>query len=109
MALSIEIRNGYVYLVEAKTTKTSINLKNLLAYEFPEEWVNENGILQERFEWQKGYGAFSYSAWDKNKIFNYILNQEKHHEKQKFSKEYQILLDKHEVEYDENYLFDELI
>lgn len=45
MALSIEIRNGYVYLVEAKTTKTSINLKNLLAYEFPEEWVNENGIV----------------------------------------------------------------
>ena len=73
------------------------------------KWVNENGILQERFEWQKGDGAFSYSAWDKNKIFNYILNQEKHHEKQKFSKEYQILLDKHEVEYDENYLFDELI
>jgi len=45
MALSIEIRNGYVYLVEAKTTKTSVSLRNLLAYEYPEEWVNDSGIV----------------------------------------------------------------
>lgn len=45
MALSIEIRNGYVYLVEAKTTKTSVSLRNLLAYEFPEEWVDDSGIV----------------------------------------------------------------
>jgi type IV pilus assembly protein PilM len=45
MALSIEIRNGYVYLVEAKTTKTSISIRNLLAYEYPEEWVNDAGIV----------------------------------------------------------------
>lgn len=45
MALSIEIRNGYVYLVEAKTTKTSVSLRNLLAYEYPEEWVDDSGIV----------------------------------------------------------------
>lgn len=45
MALSIEIRNGYVYLVEAKTTRTSVSLRNLLAYEYPEEWVSDSGIV----------------------------------------------------------------
>lgn len=44
MALSIEIRNGYVYLVEAKTTKSSVSLRKLLAYEYPEEWVSDSGI-----------------------------------------------------------------
>lgn len=44
MALSIEIRNGFVYLVEAKTTKNSISLKRTHYYAFPEEWVGETGI-----------------------------------------------------------------
>jgi len=45
MALSIEIRNGYVYLVEAKTTKTNVSIRNLLSYEYPEEWVSDSGIV----------------------------------------------------------------
>lgn len=72
------------------------------------KWVNESGLLRERFEWQRGYGAFSYSTWDKDMIFNYIENQEKHHAKQNFKAEYIQTLEKHEVEYEESFIFEEL-
>ena len=73
------------------------------------KWVNESGLLPQRFEWQVGFGAFSYSPWDVDMIFHYIENQEEHHSKQNFNKEYLEILQKHEVEFDENYIFEELI
>ena len=73
------------------------------------KWVNESGLLQERFEWQRGFGAFTYSPWDKDMIFNYVKGQEKHHAKQNFKAEYLETLQKHEVEFDEAYIFEELI
>ncbi|MEI8087678.1 MAG: IS200/IS605 family transposase [Paludibacter sp.] len=73
------------------------------------KWVNESGILHHRFEWQTGYGAFSYSPWDVDMIYHYIENQEKHHAKQNFKAEYLETLHKHEVEFKEEYLFDDLI
>ena len=73
------------------------------------KWVNESGLLPERFEWQRGYGAFYYSPWDKDMIFNYVKGQEKHHANQNFKDEYLDTLRKHEVEFDEHYIFEELI
>ncbi|TAK52444.1 MAG: IS200/IS605 family transposase [Bacteroidetes bacterium] len=43
------------------------------------KWVNENSLSQEHFHWQDGYGAFSVSPQNVNKVRNYIKNQEKHH------------------------------
>jgi len=45
VALTIEIRNGFVYLVEAKVAKNSINIRRTHYYSFPEEWADESGIL----------------------------------------------------------------
>ena len=73
------------------------------------KWINENGILQRRFEWQEGFGAFSYSHSQINAVFNYIKNQERHHNKQTFLDEYMRMLQKFEVDFDTDYLFDEMI
>ncbi len=73
------------------------------------KWINESGFLQERFEWQRGFGAFSYSPWDKDLIYHYVKNQENHHATENFSTEYTAILQKHEVEFDEAYIFEELI
>ena len=73
------------------------------------KWMNESGLLRERFEWQRGFSAFSYSRWDKDMIFHYVENQEKHHDKQNFKNEYIETLRKHEVKFDESYIFEELI
>ena len=73
------------------------------------KWVNENGLLKHRFEWQEGFGAFTYSRWDVDKIYHYIMNQAKHHQSEIFKHEYIRMLKEFDVAYDEKYLFDELI
>ncbi len=42
-------------------------------------WVNENKIIDEYFDWQNGFSAFSVSPSHVNRVRNYIRNQEKHH------------------------------
>jgi REP element-mobilizing transposase RayT len=73
------------------------------------KWINESGFLSHHFEWQPGFGAFSYSRSQVNQVFQYIQNQEKHHENQTFFDEYIEFLDKFEVDYEERYLFSKLI
>ncbi len=58
------------------------------------------------FDWQRGYGGFSYSKSQTQSVISYILNQEEHHRKKSFREEYIEMLEKFEVEYDEKYLFE---
>ena len=73
------------------------------------KFINEKKFLSVRFEWQKGYGAFSYGKSQVQAVTNYIINQEKHHERKSFKEEYLIFLQKFEIEYSEEYIFNELI
>lgn len=69
-------------------------------------FVNEKGWLRGRFNWQEGFGAFSYSRSQIDAVAKYILEQESRHSNRSFKAEYIGMLDKFEVEYDERYLFD---
>jgi len=69
-------------------------------------FINDNKLVRGKFSWQDGYGAFSYSHSQIKSVYNYILNQEKHHTKRTFKEEYLELLKKFEIEYNEKYLFD---
>jgi putative transposase len=69
------------------------------------KYINDHSLTSERFEWQEGYGAFSYSQSHVNAVYKYILNQERHHQKQSFKDEYLEFLRKFKVDYDEQYLF----
>jgi len=73
------------------------------------KYINDRSITPHRFEWQVGYGVFSYSRSHIDNVYQYIANQENHHKKQTFKEEYLELLKKFEVEYDEQYLFEDLI
>lgn len=73
------------------------------------KWINEKTFLKVKFEWQEGYGAFSYSKSHVQNVINYVLNQEKHHAKQTFRDEYLAFLKKFDIEYDERYIFKEPI
>lgn len=73
------------------------------------KWINEKKFIKTRFEWQEGYGAFSYSKSQIKAITEYIENQELHHQKKTFREEYLEMLQKFEVDYDEKYIFHELI
>lgn len=73
------------------------------------KWINEKRFLKTKFEWQEGYGAFSYSKSQINDVVNYINNQETHHAKKSFKEDYLEILKKFEVDYDEKYVFGDLI
>jgi putative transposase len=72
-------------------------------------WINENKLINGHFEWQEGYGAFSYSKSQVNKVIEYIQNQETHHKKRTFREEYIEFLDKFEIEYDKKFIFKDLL
>jgi len=69
-------------------------------------WVNDKRLSKHKFNWQEGYGAFSYRLRDIDEICKYIQNQELHHQKKSFREEYIDLLKDFAVEYDEKYLFE---
>ena len=73
------------------------------------KWINEKQFIKSKFEWQEGYGAFSYGKSQINDVINYIVNQEKHHQTKTFIHEYIDFLEKFEVDYDEKFIFKELI
>ena len=70
------------------------------------KFINENGWVKGKFEWQRGYGVFSYSRSQIDNVIKYIINQQEHHKKKTFKEEYLEFLKKFEVEYDEQYLFE---
>ena len=67
---------------------------------------NETSGLIMKFGWQDGFGVFSVSASQKDKVARYIANQVEHHSQETFENEYIRLLDKHEVDYDPRYVWD---
>ena len=69
------------------------------------KFINDNRWVKGKFDWQDGFGAFSYSRSQIDNIVKYILNQEEHRKKQRFREEYLGLLQEFGIEYDEKYLF----
>ncbi len=69
------------------------------------KWIHQKGFVKGRFEWQAGFGAFSYSISQIDKVVKYINNQVNHHKTKTFIEEYLELLEKFDVPYDERYIF----
>ena len=68
------------------------------------KYIKKNEIFPDFTEWQKGYGAFTYSIREKQKLINYVKNQENHHKTISFISEYKQILKENEIEFDEKYL-----
>ncbi len=68
-------------------------------------FVNEKRWMRGKFSWQEGFGAFSYSHADIDRVAKYINNQAEHHKKQTFREEYEMLLKEFAVDFNEKYLF----
>ena len=69
-------------------------------------FINEMGWLKQKFSWQEGYGAFSYSQSNFGNVIDYIKNQKQHHAKKTFRQEYLSFLKKFQVPFDDRYLFE---
>jgi REP element-mobilizing transposase RayT len=80
-------------VVEAVKTSTS-------------KWIKTQGPELRWFSWQAGYGAFSVSRSNIETVEEYIRRQREHHRKRDFKDEFRELLDRHDIEYDERYVWD---
>ncbi len=72
-------------------------------------FINEKQWVRGKFAWQDGFAAFSYSHSSINSIYKYIENQKEHHQQLTFKEEYKKFLDSFNVNYDDRYLFEEVL
>lgn len=73
---------------------------------FSSRFINDNKLTNGHFEWQTGFGAFSYGRSQVNDVCAYIQNQSEHHKKVTFKDEYKAFLKAFDIEFNEEYLFD---
>lgn len=69
-------------------------------------YINEKKLSHFKFEWQNGYGAFTYSISDISNVIKYINNQKEHHQKQTFREEFHNFMNEFQIEYNETYSFE---
>ena len=69
-------------------------------------WIKEKGLSKFKFDWQKGYGAFTHARSQLDTVINYVLSQEEHHQKRPFQEEYLEMLRKNEIDFKEEYVFE---
>lgn len=62
-------------------------------------WINEQKMLRGRFAWGRGYGAFSVSQSDVERVARYIASQEEHHRKKTFTEEYKVFVQRYGLEW----------
>lgn len=91
-------------LIGFKPTQSIADLMRILKCE-TSSWINKKGFIEDKFSWQEGYGAFSYSKSHVNAVINYIKQQEIHHKQKTFNEEHIDFLEKFEVPYDQRYIF----
>lgn len=70
------------------------------------KWINLNKLVMGHFEWQRGYGGFSYSRSQRNEVIQYIMKQEEHHKAKTFKEEYLAILKNFGIEFNDQYLFE---
>lgn len=72
-------------------------------------FINDKNWISSKFEWQAGFGAFSYSHSQLSNVINYIQNQEEHHKKKTFKEEYIEFLTAFNVDYKNEYIFEDVL
>jgi putative transposase len=69
-------------------------------------YINNRKFVRGHFNWQEGYGAFSYGHSQLDTIIRYIQRQETHHQERSFKSEYLSLLRKFDIAFDDKYVFE---
>jgi putative transposase len=107
--LAINTMPDHLHLFVGLNPKQSISDLMRLVKGDSSEFINKEGFTKRKFHWQDGYGAFSNSRSQIPGVVKYILNQKQHHTKKTFREEYLQMLKDYMVEYDEKYIFHDLL
>jgi REP element-mobilizing transposase RayT len=106
MALQVGGHQDHVHILCRLSKHTSIPKLLEKIKGTSSKWIKTRFHELSDFYWQDGYGAFSVSARDLDRIIAYIRNQHVHHRSKSFKEEYFKILDLNNVEYDQRYLWD---
>ncbi len=87
------------YNVNISIPDTVRNLKTSTS-----RFINDLNIIPFRFEWQRGYGCFSYSRSHVDNVINYIKRQHEHHKSRSLEEEMRNIMDRFGIDYDERYM-----
>jgi len=107
--LAINTVPDHLHLFIGLNPKQSVSELMRLVKGDSSEFINKEGFTKRKFYWQEGYGAFSNSRSQIDGVVKYILNQKEHHTKKTFREEYIDILKDYAVEYDEKYIFHNLL
>jgi putative transposase len=107
--LAINTVPDHLHMFVGLNPKQSISELIRLVKGDSSEFINKERLTPKKFQWQEGYGAFTNSRSQIDPVVKYILNQKEHHARQTFRDEYLGILKDYAVEYDEKYIFHDLI
>ena len=99
--------NDHVHLLAKLSPTIAVSDMLRLIKTNSSKMVNEQIKPTVPFEWQTGYGAFSVSESQVGKVRAYVLNQEKHHRNKTFQEEFIGMLERHQIQYDPKYVFEQ--
>ena len=97
--------SDHLHLLASLPATISVSKTAQVAKGSSSKWVHETFPDKRDFSWQEGYGAFSVSVSHVQEAVAYITSQAERHHKKTFQEEYIAFLRKHNVEYDERYLW----
>ena len=107
--LAINSVKDHLHMLVGLNPKQSISDIMQLVKGDSSEFINKKGYTKRKFHWQEGYGAFSNSKSQIDAVVKYIINQKQHHQNKSFRDEYLDILKDYSVDYDEKYIFSNLI
>ncbi len=105
--LAINSVENHLHLFVGLNPNQSISELMRLVKGDSSQFINNENLTDEKFHWQEGYGAFSNSRSQIDKVVKYILNQKEHHKTKRFLDEYTSMLQDYKIDYDEKYIFHE--
>jgi putative transposase len=105
-ALIIGGNKDHIHILYAQSRIWSVAKIVELIKKRSSKWMKTKGDDLRTFQWQTGYGAFSVSRSGAEQVKRYIANQKQHHLEQTYKEEFRLFLIKHEIEYDEKYVWD---
>jgi putative transposase len=105
-ALAVNGYDDHVHLLFNFKPKEELSLLVQEIKKASNAFIKEKRMTPFKFQWQSGYGAFSHGYRELDKVINYIKNQEEHHSKITFRKEYFQFLTSYEIEYKDEYVFE---
>jgi REP element-mobilizing transposase RayT len=107
--LAINSMPDHLHMFVGLNPNQSISDMMRLAKGDSSEFVNKEKFTPAKFHWQDGYGAFSNSRSHIDKVVKYILHQKEHHYKKTFREEYIGMLRDYGIDYNDKYIFQDLI